>query len=106
MLTHELVHAEQISRAVEKRAHISNINPSNEHRYFGSNNEIEAYAIQAAIELYRDRVPPNSSTRSLRLSSGIYNKYYELFANEDRRRWTRFLKKLGQAYIDIESRIE
>lgn len=102
---HELVHAEQLARAAKVTNRNVAVDPRDEVKYFGDKQEINAYAIQAAIDLVSKDVSPSDSVRNLRLSSGIYNKYYKLFGkSKDRKRravWKRFLKYLSVNYKEF-----
>lgn len=93
ILAHEGVHAEQLLRMTADKDNIKNLNTDNPQddsslSYYAMKREIEAYALQAAIDY-----------ESLGKSNvyDIYKKYFKdgFDGNPDQKVWKRFLKKFS-----------
>lgn len=106
LITHELVHANQVARANSNLKAMplkKSMDVTDSTSYFGNKMEIEAYAVQAAIEVLSNLHPSEikgGNEGKFRKVSPAFNHYYKTFAKSDSEIWNRFLKKFYQAATD------
>lgn len=108
LISHELTHREQLLSSVRN---LDNLEPpdGDVKKYLGAQQEINAYAVQAALELLH-AFDASEILEKLKTERGVHNlalyseglKWYVNFFNPDTREYKTFMKKLYELITGIE----